>query len=119
MAGLTENFFAGVKSGLTLRWVGEVWELYARTVYLSIGIALASLAVTLVLGVPAALVIVRAPLKGRSVLNSLLLAPMVVPGVVLGTSLYVFQIEAEIGDPKLESDRTALEDLRRRLAGGG
>ena len=30
LAGVTENYFVGVKSGLTLRWVGEVWALYAR-----------------------------------------------------------------------------------------
>src|SRR5437879_8015141 len=61
LAGVTENFFIGVKSGLTLRWIGEVWELYARTVYLSIGVALACLAATLVLGVPAACGLARAP----------------------------------------------------------
>ena len=51
MAGVTENFFVGVKSGFTLRWIVEVWTLYDKTVYLSIGIAVACLAVTLVLGV--------------------------------------------------------------------
>ena len=30
LAGVTENFFTGLKSGLTLRWVGEVWGLYMR-----------------------------------------------------------------------------------------
>ena len=25
LAGVTENYFIGVRSGLTLRWVGEVW----------------------------------------------------------------------------------------------
>ena len=69
-AGLTVNFFQGVKSGLTLRWIGEVWELYARTIYLSIGIALACLVVTLLLGVPAAYALARsqnrwAPRPGR------------------------------------------------------
>ena len=57
VAGLSTNFFVGVKSGLTLRWIGEVWTLYADTVYRSIGIALACLACTLALGVPAAYVL--------------------------------------------------------------
>ena len=55
MAGVTVNFFHGIKSGVTLRWVFEVWELYAETIFLSLLIAIACLAVTLVLGVPAAL----------------------------------------------------------------
>ena len=40
-AGLTQNFFLGVKSGLTLKWVGEVFRLYSDTMVLSLGIALA------------------------------------------------------------------------------
>jgi putative spermidine/putrescine transport system permease protein len=39
---------------------------------------------------------VRSRFIGRQWVNTLLLAPLIVPGVVLGTSLYVFQIEAEI-----------------------
>ena len=59
MAGVTENFFIGIKSGLTLRWVVEVWALYSKTIFLSIGIALATLAVTLLIGIPAAYVLAR------------------------------------------------------------
>ena len=59
LAGVTENFFVGLRSGLTLRWIGEVWNLYSQTVFLSIGIALACLAVTLLLGIPAAYVLAR------------------------------------------------------------
>ena len=29
MAGLTANYFKGISSGLTLKWVYQVWELYA------------------------------------------------------------------------------------------
>ena len=34
--------------------------------------------------------------RGRGAANSLLLMPLIVPGVVLGASIYVFQIETEI-----------------------
>ena len=30
IAGLTVNYFKGISSGLTLKWVYQVWELYAR-----------------------------------------------------------------------------------------
>ena len=84
--------------GYSLRWFSAIadYREFAGGFLLSLQVGVIATGFGLVLGVPAALVIVRAPLKGRSVLNSLLLAPMVVPGVVLGTSLYVFQIEAEI-----------------------
>ena len=53
-------------------------------------------AIGLLLGVPASLALVRYQFLAKGALNTLLLAPLVVPGVVLGTSLYVFQIETEI-----------------------
>ena len=34
LAGVTENYFIGLRSGLTLKWVGQVWELYADTFWL-------------------------------------------------------------------------------------
>ena len=37
-AGVTANFFHGVKSGLTTRWIGEVWRLYRDTIVLSMTI---------------------------------------------------------------------------------
>ena len=59
LAGLTVNYQVGIQSGLTLRWVVEVWSGYRDTIFLSIGIALACLACTLVLGVPTAYVLAK------------------------------------------------------------
>ena len=59
MAGLTENYFVGLESGLTLRWVNEVWQLYADTIWLSIKLALACLLITILVGVPAAYGLLR------------------------------------------------------------
>src|ERR1700687_1282627 len=53
-AGVTVNYFRGISSGVTLQWVFQVWDLYAGTILLSFVIAFATLAVTLVAGVPAA-----------------------------------------------------------------
>jgi putative spermidine/putrescine transport system permease protein len=49
----------------------------------------------LALGVPAALAVVRHRFAYRMPLSQLLLMPLIVPGVVLGTAMYVFQVEAE------------------------
>src|SRR5258706_11062565 len=53
-AGVTVNYFRGISSGVTLQWVFQVWDLYASTILLSFVIAFATLAVTLLAGVPAA-----------------------------------------------------------------
>ena len=45
LAGVTENYFAGLRGGLTLRWVATVWNMYDATVWLSLRIALTCLAV--------------------------------------------------------------------------
>ena len=43
LAGVTVNYFRGLSSGLTLDWVRQVLELYAGTIWLSLGVALATL----------------------------------------------------------------------------
>jgi putative spermidine/putrescine transport system permease protein len=90
LAGVTENYFIGVRSGFTLRWIGEVWELYARTVYLSIGIAIACLAVTLVLGVPAAYALARSQSRWARAFEELLVLPVAVPGLATALALILF-----------------------------
>ena len=54
LAGLTANYFKGISSGLTFKWVIEVWELYANSIFLSMWLAIACLVCTLIIGLPAA-----------------------------------------------------------------
>jgi putative spermidine/putrescine transport system permease protein len=89
LAGLTVNYLAGLESGLTLRWVAQVWEGYRETIYLSIGIALACLAATLVLGVPAAYVLARARSGWARTIEELLVMPVAVPGLATALALIV------------------------------
>ncbi len=87
VAGLTENFFVGVKSGLTLRWIGVVWGLYAATILRSLYIALATLAVTLVAGVPAAYVLAKRPGLVARLLEESLVLPVAIPGLATALAL--------------------------------
>lgn len=87
LAGITENFFIGVKSGLTMRWVSEVWNLYSETIWRSIGIALACLAATLTLGVPAAYALARAQSRFTRWIEELLTLPIAVPGLATALAL--------------------------------
>ena len=87
VAGVTENFFVGIKSGLTFRWVVEVWSLYNKTIFLSIGIALATLAVTLLIGIPAAYVLARRQNRYTRWIEELMVLPVAVPGLATALAL--------------------------------
>ncbi|MBR0568137.1 ABC transporter permease [Azoarcus sp. L1K30] len=87
LAGLTSNYFVGLESGLTLRWVFEVWDGYRDTIFRSIGISLACLLVTLVLGVPTAYVLTRSGSRLSRVVEELLMLPIAVPGLATALAL--------------------------------
>jgi len=86
-AGVTVNFLQGVKSGLTLRWIGEVWSLYRDTIFLSLEVALAALGVTLVLGVPAAYALAKRRGRWTRLIEELLVLPVAVPGLATALAL--------------------------------
>jgi len=90
LAGLSANFFVGIRSGFTLRWVGEVWSLYGDTVVRSLYIAAACLGVTLILGVPAAYALARSRGRLPRVLEELLVLPVAVPGLATGLALILY-----------------------------
>ncbi|WP_316230089.1 ABC transporter permease [Bradyrhizobium sp. SZCCHNR1051] len=86
-AGVTVNYFRGIQSGVTLQWVAQVWELYAGTIMASILIALGTLAVTLVVGVPAAYALyVRGGRLARLV-EEIITLPLAIPGLAIALAL--------------------------------
>lgn len=87
LAGVTANYFRGLASGLTLRWVAEVLALYSDTIVLTLALALATLATTLVLGVPAAWFLVRNPSRTSRAVEELLTLPIAVPGLAIALAL--------------------------------
>jgi putative spermidine/putrescine transport system permease protein len=84
--------------GYSLQWFGAVLnnKSFVEGFVLSVQVAVAATVIGLALAVPASLAVARQRFRGRGVVNTLLLMPLIVPGVVLGTALYVFQIETEI-----------------------
>jgi putative spermidine/putrescine transport system permease protein len=87
LAGLTVNYFEGLRSGLTLAWVAEVWRLYASSIVLSLQLAFACLAATLVLGVPVAHVLARHPGRLARAVEEFISLPLAVPGLALALAL--------------------------------
>jgi putative spermidine/putrescine transport system permease protein len=86
-AGVTANFFQGVRSGLTLRWVEEVWRLYRDTIALSMTIALACLVVDLLAGVPAAYVLAKRRTWATRLFEELMVLPVAIPGLATALAL--------------------------------
>ena len=84
--------------GYSLHWFGAVFanRNFVGGFALSFQVAAAAALIGLALAVPASLAIARRPFPGRGAVGTLLLLPLVVPGVVLGTAIYVAQIEAEV-----------------------
>lgn len=84
--------------GYTLRWFAALWlqPQFANGFLTSLEVAALAMLGGLAVGIPASLALVRSELPLRETLNTLLLSPLVVPGIVIGTSLYFFLIDVEI-----------------------
>jgi putative spermidine/putrescine transport system permease protein len=87
LAGLTVNYFKGVSSGLTLKWVWRVWELYADSIFLSLWLAIACLVCTVIIGVPAAYGLARNQGRVSRILEEFISLPLAVPGLALALAL--------------------------------
>ncbi|WP_114376842.1 ABC transporter permease [Elioraea thermophila] len=88
LAGVTVNYQRGIiASGVTLVWVERVLDLYAHTIGLSVGIALATLVSTLLLGVPVAYALARHSGRVARLAEEALVIPVAIPGIATGLAL--------------------------------
>jgi putative spermidine/putrescine transport system permease protein len=87
LAGVTVNYFRGIQSGLTLQWVLQVWQLYYDTIFRSFLIAFGALAVTLLVGIPAAYALhLRNDRLSRAV-EEIITLPLAIPGLAIALAL--------------------------------
>nr|WP_238812902.1 ABC transporter permease [Paraburkholderia sp. SG-MS1] len=89
MAGLTVNYFKGISSGLTLRWLVEVWTQYHGSAWLSLEVAAATLVITLLTGVPAGYVLARSRTRLSRIIEEFLVLPIALPGLASALALLV------------------------------
>ncbi|BEU95690.1 ABC transporter permease subunit [Acidovorax sp. DW039] len=87
MAGLVENYSVGIRSGLTLRWLQEVWDNYGNTVGASLLLALLCVLGNLLIGVPCAYALARSPSRWARLLEELLTLPVAIPGLASALAL--------------------------------
>ena len=78
--------------GYTLRWFAQVWErrAFQRGFVTSFQVATVAMVCGVGLGTLASIALVRYRFRGREALNTLLLSPLIVPGIVAGLAIYVF-----------------------------
>jgi len=86
-AGLSANYARGLSAGLTLDWVGQVFELYADTIWRSLIVAVATLLMTLLIGVPGAYALVRSGGRFARIVEEIVTLPVAIPGLALALGL--------------------------------
>lgn len=89
MTGFMAQQFQGMAGGWTFKWVAKVWQDYQPSLWRSLGIALACLACTLVLGVPAAYVLSRLQGRWARAIEEFLMLPVALPGLATALALIV------------------------------
>ncbi|SET76069.1 spermidine/putrescine transport system permease protein [Oceanicella actignis] len=79
-------------TGLSLRWFAELWsnEAILRAFRTSVALGLLTALISTTLGVLAALALVRYRVPGANAISTLLIAPILVPEVVLAVALLLF-----------------------------
>ena len=88
ITAFTVNAFRGIKSGLTTQWLVKVLELYGDTIVRSLGLALMTLIVCVIVGVPAAWVLVREQRKRwAAFVEEAFILPLSMPGLAVGLGI--------------------------------
>jgi putative spermidine/putrescine transport system permease protein len=85
----TRSFVAWPPQGFTLDWYAQVFrqDVLVEAMINSLQVGVAVTALCVVLGVPTALACVRGRFRGASALSVFVLAPHMVPGIVLGVAV--------------------------------
>lgn len=84
--------------GYTLDWYKNAWSMprFRDGFVTSIKVGAVATFVSMLVGVPAAIYLARTEFRGRETIQAILLGPLIVPGIVAGSALFMFLIEFEI-----------------------
>ena len=79
-------------SGFTFKWFANVFatKSFLSGFQLSFMLAIVATLIALLVGVPAAYALSRNSVRGKKLLKSFFLSPTIIPGIVVGYSLYQF-----------------------------
>jgi putative spermidine/putrescine transport system permease protein len=76
----------------TLAWYSQIPATFGAPIWISLQLALTATAGSLLLGVPAGIGLSRHRFTGKTLISTLLLAPITVPGIALGLAVYIFLV---------------------------
>lgn len=90
----TENYIAFPPKGFTLKWFINIFQSqsFMKSIGTSFFISTVATLMALVIGIPAAYGLSRSKSKGSELLKSFFFSPLIVPGIVIGFSLFKFLI---------------------------
>ncbi|BFH66645.1 MAG: ABC transporter permease [Paenibacillus dendritiformis] len=80
--------------GFSFRWYRNIFdvEMFMTTFKVTIVVALAGNLIALLIGVPAAYALSRFHFRGKGLLNSIFISPILIPGVVLGFTMLKYLV---------------------------
>ena len=81
--------------GYTLAWYARILPEFGGALRTSLLTALTAVAISLIVGVPAAIGLSRYRFVGRRAASTLLLAPLTVPGIAIGLGIYIVAVMIE------------------------
>ena len=98
VAFFADAIIAFPPSGYTLSWFARAWQsdAFRSGFLLSLQIGVIASLASLLLGIPASIAITRHSFPGREAISTILLAPIVVPGIVGGAALYIALLAFEL-----------------------
>ena len=100
LAGLNAgDYLTFPPQGLSLKWVAAfiASSTFFNAYLFSLGLATVAMAISTVIGTMASIYLTRSRLRGAKFLRGFFMAPIVLPGIVLGLALYVFYVTTDIG----------------------
>jgi putative spermidine/putrescine transport system permease protein len=76
----------------TTRWYSEIDAGYYQALIVSLKVAVITVLIAVLVGVPGALALARGRFPGRDVLNTICLSPLMVPALVMGVATFQFSL---------------------------
>jgi putative spermidine/putrescine transport system permease protein len=73
----------------TFAWYARIAASFGAPIWNSLRIAVAAVAMSLLIGIPAGIGLCRYRFRGRDAIGTLLLAPLTIPGIAIGLAIYV------------------------------
>lgn len=86
------NIMSFPPKGFSLQWFGKAFhsETFMTTLGISFKVAVLATFIAMIIGIPAAYALSRKNYRGKAVMQSIFLSPIIVPGVVLGFAFFRF-----------------------------